>query len=43
MPLFKKLEIFSSLSGFYNSAFEFVFVEPSVLSKARARFLHRLS
>ena len=38
MPLFKKLEIFSSLSGFYNSAFEFVFVEPSDLPIVRARF-----
>ena len=33
--LCKKFEIFSSLSGFYNSAFEFVFVEPSDLPKAR--------
>ena len=36
--LCKKFEIFSSLSGFYNSAFEFVFVEPSDLPKAKMRF-----
>ena len=38
IPLLKKLEIFSSLSGFYSFAFEFVFVEPSDQPKARARF-----